>query len=396
MVFILSAFWWMRIRGLWNLPDGRNWLWVKLGLALVGKAMLGKSLIQFSADGAAVLPPCNLASGDPVLEFCSLYARAIVSMLHLMLTSSNRTHPNTLYLLGILLLVPLTLQQALLTHAFTECSQTLTGKSDSVSYRVTAPFSWFLVHTRFCFCPPSVSVSPVLWKFCNQIPLTFKIRFPGNSQSFCWIPRLRNLLWVLKPFQQWENLFDINVLQVVDHLPGNDGDLFHEDSRYMLHLPGQLLPVPTFLYEATADPCLCMRPSDTHRRAWFSLLWAHCSFSLHPGAYKVLLVHSKYSLFPTFMWKSCYQIPLSFKIRFPGDSQCLCQMPRPRNLTWGLEPSQQWENFFGIIVLQFLGHQPIRYGIRFYCNCAPPIISLKLFPSSLNMEYLFYFLMGSC
>ena len=145
-----------------KLPHGRDWLWGKLGLTLVGRAMLNISLIQFSADGAAVLPPCNLASGDPVLEFCSLYARAIVSMLHLMLTSSNRTHPNTLYLLGILLLVPLTLQQALLTHAFTECSQTLTGKSDSVSYRVTAPFSWFLVHTRFCFCPPSVSVSPVL------------------------------------------------------------------------------------------------------------------------------------------------------------------------------------------------------------------------------------------
>lgn len=63
-------------------------------------------------------------------------------------------------------------------------------------------------------------------------------------------------------------------------------------------LPGQLLPVPTFLYEATADPCLCMRPSDIHWRAWFSLLWAHCSFSLYPGAYKVLLVHSKTFCFP--------------------------------------------------------------------------------------------------
>ena len=52
----------IRIRGLWNLPDGRNWLWVKLGLALVGKAMLGKSLIEFSADGwvsRAVFSPCS-------------------------------------------------------------------------------------------------------------------------------------------------------------------------------------------------------------------------------------------------------------------------------------------------------------------------------------------------
>ena len=27
VVFILSALWWIRIRGLWKLPDGRDWLW---------------------------------------------------------------------------------------------------------------------------------------------------------------------------------------------------------------------------------------------------------------------------------------------------------------------------------------------------------------------------------
>jgi len=41
---------------LWKLPDGRDWLWGKLGLALVGKAMLSKSLIQFSADGWGCVP----------------------------------------------------------------------------------------------------------------------------------------------------------------------------------------------------------------------------------------------------------------------------------------------------------------------------------------------------
>ena len=35
----------MRTRGLYKLPDGRDWLWGKLGLALMGRAMLGKSLI---------------------------------------------------------------------------------------------------------------------------------------------------------------------------------------------------------------------------------------------------------------------------------------------------------------------------------------------------------------
>ena len=43
----------------------------------------------------------------------------------------------------------------------------------------------------------------------------------------------------------------------------------------------------------------------------------------------------------------------------PGDyhmhSQSLCQIPRVVNLLWVLELSQQCENFFGIIVLQFVG-----------------------------------------
>ena len=36
---------------MWKLPDGRHWLWGKWGLTQVGKAMLNKSLIRFSADG---------------------------------------------------------------------------------------------------------------------------------------------------------------------------------------------------------------------------------------------------------------------------------------------------------------------------------------------------------
>jgi len=46
----------MRIRGLWKPPGGRDWLWVKVGLALVGRAMLSKYLIQFSADGWGCVP----------------------------------------------------------------------------------------------------------------------------------------------------------------------------------------------------------------------------------------------------------------------------------------------------------------------------------------------------
>ena len=41
---------------LWKLPDGRDWLWGKLGLVLMGRTMLSKSLILFSVDGWGCVP----------------------------------------------------------------------------------------------------------------------------------------------------------------------------------------------------------------------------------------------------------------------------------------------------------------------------------------------------
>ena len=61
VVFILSALCWRRIKGLQKLPDGKEWLWGNLGLALMGRAMLSKSLIQFSVDWRACVP--SLYSG---------------------------------------------------------------------------------------------------------------------------------------------------------------------------------------------------------------------------------------------------------------------------------------------------------------------------------------------
>ena len=49
-------------------------------------------------------------------------------------------------------------------HASAGDSWTLTGKSASVSCGVAAPFSWVLVHTKFCLCLQE-SVSPILCKF---------------------------------------------------------------------------------------------------------------------------------------------------------------------------------------------------------------------------------------
>ena len=40
-----------KVKRLWKLPDERDWLWGKLGLFLMLRAMLSKSLILFSVDG---------------------------------------------------------------------------------------------------------------------------------------------------------------------------------------------------------------------------------------------------------------------------------------------------------------------------------------------------------
>ena len=46
---------------------------------------------------------------------------------------------------------------------------------------------------------------------------------------------------------------------------------------------------------------------------------------------------------------------MDFKVKFPQFSYSLCQIPRLGNLLWVLELSKQCKNFFGIIVLQFVG-----------------------------------------
>ena len=136
----------MSIRGLGKFPDGRDWLKGKLGLVLMGRAMLNKSLIQFSVDGWSCVPFLlfdlrpkygggNQDSGD-------------------FLQKVPCTHCHTQ--------CPQPCSRPLLTHASTGDSWTLTGKSGSVSCGVTAPFSWVLVHTSFCLCPPGVCfLSPV-------------------------------------------------------------------------------------------------------------------------------------------------------------------------------------------------------------------------------------------
>ena len=67
-LFLLSALWWMRIRDLCRIPDGRDWLWGKLLLALVGTSMISKFYSNFLLTVGSMLLPCNLAWCGPVLE----------------------------------------------------------------------------------------------------------------------------------------------------------------------------------------------------------------------------------------------------------------------------------------------------------------------------------------
>ena len=59
-----------------------------------------------------------------------------------------------------------------------------------------------LICTRSCLCLQESLLPPVLWKSCNEIPVTFKVRFLGESESPCQILGLGSLLWGLEPVQQ--------------------------------------------------------------------------------------------------------------------------------------------------------------------------------------------------
>ena len=78
-------------------------------------------------------------------------------------------------------------------------SWTLMGKSGSVSCGVTAPFSWVLVHTRFCLCLPRVcfqscvssggsmvGLTVTSSKRAYAIPRSTACRAPAPAVVHCW------------------------------------------------------------------------------------------------------------------------------------------------------------------------------------------------------------------
>ena len=183
--FVLSALWWISIRGLETFVEASWWNWLTVGETGSGPdgwAMLNKSLIQFSVDGWGCVPSLlfdlgpNYGGGN---EDSGLLQKVPCKHCHTPWPQHCSRPPQT--------------------HTSAGDSWTLTDKSGSVSCGVSAPFSWVLVHTRFYFVlQESVWDWGALCKSCNQIPLAFKVKFRGGSQSLCQILRLVYLLWVLE------------------------------------------------------------------------------------------------------------------------------------------------------------------------------------------------------
>ena len=199
MVFILSALWWRRIRGLWKLPGGRDWLRGKLDLVLISRAMLSKSLIQFSVDGGGEGGIGGLVGCVPSLLFD----------LRPNYGGGNEDNGNLFQKVTCThccIQCPWPCSRPPSTHASTGDSWTLTGKSGSVSCGVTASFSWVPVHTKFCLCPPRVSQSYVssggsmvgltvtTSKRAYAIPRSAAPRAPAPAAGHCWPVPLQETL----------------------------------------------------------------------------------------------------------------------------------------------------------------------------------------------------------
>ena len=106
-----------------------------------------------------------------------------------------------------------------------------------------APFSWVLVHMKFCLSPPRVCFpSPV--EVLQSKSMAFKVKFRGGYQSVCHILRSGNLLWTLELLQHYESFFcRINCSPVCGSSAqwlygGADGDLSQEDLCHTPWLPG--------------------------------------------------------------------------------------------------------------------------------------------------------------
>ena len=98
-----------------------------------------------------------------------------------------------------------------------EHSQACLGQSLIVSL-LLSPGSWC---AQSFVCALQESISPVLCKFCNWIPLASKVKFFGGSQSLCQIPKVGKSVLGLRNFLRVREFIWYNCSQFVGRLLGS-------------------------------------------------------------------------------------------------------------------------------------------------------------------------------
>ena len=133
-------------------------------------------------------------------------------------------------------------------------SQACLGQSLIVSL-LLSPGSWC---AQSFVCALQESVSPVLCKFCNWIPLASKVKFFGGSQSLCQIPKVGKSVEGPRTLRVWECIW-YNCSQFVRLLLGGSMvGLITISSKtvYATHCVTQVC--------CTENHCPCGRPLLTH------------------------------------------------------------------------------------------------------------------------------------
>ena len=198
-----SALWWMRLRGLCKLPDGRDCQQEKMCLALLGRALLSKALIQLSDEWG-----CTSSLVVVWPEETQPWGLK-GSMVGLLVTSKR------VYTKGDFP-VPPSCGEPHLMHASTGGPPTLAGSFCPVSCGVTALLLWVMVHTKLLVVPsplsfPQSSGSPMIkshWPSrpdCQGLPWSF-VGSPGweawygfqnlHNSARTWLV-LFSSLWVI-------------------------------------------------------------------------------------------------------------------------------------------------------------------------------------------------------
>ena len=149
MVFFLLALWLIRIWILWNQPYGIDWLRGKLGLVLIGRAMLNRSLVQFSVNGQWCVPSLfdlrpKYVGGKGNIDNGTSFKSS-----HACTAALSAPKPAT----GHLWPMPLPETPG---HSRASLGQSLVGSL------LLSPVSWC---TQIFVCAPQESVSPGLCKF---------------------------------------------------------------------------------------------------------------------------------------------------------------------------------------------------------------------------------------